>query len=374
MIPADLGAELARAISDLVAAGTLPADAMSVSSGGTWRPAPGRPAGIYATSLPFALASWAGQEPVTIAARLGQAVGTATWISSAEPTRDGYLNIRVTPAALAQVAVAVAVAGPSCARSDALRGRRRPMPPLPDLAAEPGWRQAWLAQTAALAGRLAEAAGATATPNPTPNRNPNPEPELSRAARPAAQAGGRPSRAEPGTVADAVDYAGADVVRYWLAAMSAGRTKDLGREISVSRDLRDPGYAVSFAGLDSASVLRWAADLGLSRSEPDGRLPELLAEPAERALLMQLSWLAERVAGAARRGRPAELPRYLEELAAAWLTCRESCPALPFGGRAAPRDPAGISARLWLAEATATALAAGLDLIGITAPEGLLRK
>jgi arginyl-tRNA synthetase len=171
-----------------------------------------------------------------------------------------------------------------------------------------------------------------------------------------------------------VDYAGADVVRYWLAARPAGRTRELGREVCVSRDLADPCYSVSFAAADSASVLRWAADLGMRRSEPDARLPELLAQPAELALLTQLSWLAERVAGAARRRRPAELPRYLEELAAAWLACRESCPALPFGGQAAPRDPAGISARLWLADATATALAAGLNMVGITPPEDCCRN
>jgi len=366
VIPADLGAELARAISDLVAAGALPAGAMLVSPSGTWRPAPGRPAGTYATSLPFVLAPSAGLAPVIIAAQLGQAVGAATRITSAEATGDGYLNIRVTRAALAQVAVRTARAGPGCARSDALRGLRRPMPPLPDLAAQPDWKQAWQAQAAALAGRLAAAAGATAAGSTAAGvtATTSPEPGLSRAARPAGRPDGGAARQS--LVADAVDDAGADVVRYWLAAMPASPTRELGGEVPVSRDLADPCSGACFAAADAASVLRWAADLGIRRSEPDWRLPDLLAQPAEVALLMQLSWLAERVAGAARRGRPAELPRYLEELAAAWLTCRESCPALPFGGQAAPRDPAGISARLWLADATATAFAAGLNLIGIT--------
>jgi arginyl-tRNA synthetase len=116
-------------------------------------------------------------------------------------------------------------------------------------------------------------------------------------------------------------------------------------------------------------VLRWAADLGLGRTEPDERLAGLLGELPERVLLTRLSWLAERVAGAARRARPDELPRYLEEVAGAWQECRESCPALPFGGRAAPREPAGISARLWLAAATHAVLSAGLGLTGVAAPE-----
>ena len=85
-------------------------------------------------------------------------------------------------------------------------------------------------------------------------------------------------------------------------------------------------------------------------------------------MLDALSWLGERVAAAARRRRPAELTAHLELLAAAWRNCTESCPALPFGGRAAPVDPNGAqaAARLQLAQATRVALFAGLTLLGIT--------
>ncbi len=69
--------------------------------------------------------------------------------------------------------------------------------------------------------------------------------------------------------------------------------------------------------------------------------------------------------------RPAEFARYLEELAGTYQDCRENCPALPFGGRAAPRDQPAIRARLWLVTAAATAIAAALDLLGIGAPARL---
>ena len=45
------------------------------------------------------------------------------------------------------------------------------------------------------------------------------------------------------------------------------------------------------------------------------------------------------------------MARYLEELAWRYHDCRESCPALPFGGRGAPRDDSTIQARLWLVTA-----------------------
>jgi hypothetical protein len=234
-------------------------------------------------------------------------------------------------------------------------------------------------------------------------------------------------------VADAVEFAGSDAVRYWLARLPAARAGILDHAVLVTRDptgprirARDAGApgarahvargrrarapdarapdararearapdprarggrvpdasalegepysappflgrhlaAVRFAAADAAATGRWAAELGLARLEPPLAAGQL-GEPAEITLLTELSWLAERVAGAARRRQPDELPRYLERLAGAWLDVREGCPALPFGGRAAPGGAAGTSARLWLAEATATALGAGLDLVGI---------
>ena len=172
-------------------------------------------------------------------------------------------------------------------------------------------------------------------------------------------------------MAAAVEYAGVDAVRYGLARALTEPAGEIKAYEFVAADLTDPYYTVLFGCADSASTLRWGADLGLHPGEPDRPLTGLLGQPAERALLWQLSWVAERVAGAARRRRPGELPRYLEETARAWLECRESCPALPFGGRAAPRSQAGISARLWLAAAARTVLSTGLELVGVTAAERL---
>jgi hypothetical protein len=371
VIPADLGAELARAIGAVVDAGIWPAAAARVTVSGTWRPAPDTAAGRYATSLPFELGRLTGESPAEVAGRLARLISAADWIGLAEATGGGYLTVTVSPAALAGVAVRLARAGPDCARSAALRGEHHTGRPLPDLAAATGWQAAWQDQAAALTDRLAAAAGATVTPQA--DRSPTAQPAP---AQPAPrQAAPGPVTEAAGPLAGAVGYAGSDAVRYWLArspaspvAAPAVLARPAGR-FPVTRDLVDPWCAVSFAHADAASVLRWARGLGAQRLEPDGRLAGLLGEPAELALLTALSWLGERVAGAARRGEPAELPRYLEELATEWLSCRESCPALPFGGRAAPRDPAGISARLWLAAATATALAAGLQLIGIDARE-----
>jgi arginyl-tRNA synthetase len=126
-----------------------------------------------------------------------------------------------------------------------------------------------------------------------------------------------------------------------------------------------PAYAVRYAHAHAASALRQAADLGLSRGEAAEFGPRQLAHPSEQLLLAELSWLPERVAGAARRARPDTFPRYLERLAGAYFDCHEQCPAVwPGMAVGGPQ----IAARLWLAAATATALRAGLDLLGVDAP------
>ncbi|HEU5419638.1 MAG TPA: DALR anticodon-binding domain-containing protein [Streptosporangiaceae bacterium] len=418
MIPADLAAGLIAAVRAAIAAGELPPQAGQVVPSGTWRPAPpGLPppapppslpppgssapgpanpewppsvpgsaaamARRYATSLPFTLSRIAGREPREVAAGLGGAVAQLPWVSSAEVTGAGYLTIEVTPATLADVAVRVSRAGLSCACGGAVGDPAlrvpastpgSPGPPLPDLAGQPGWPQAGRAQAAAVTARLRRAA---ATPLPEGCRPPDDDENGTgtdengtgtkadaKRDRPAVRQPGPPA----GPVASAVSFAGADAVRYWLTRSASWPAQGPSAGTLATRDLANPWYAVTFAQADAAATRRRAADLGLWHGEPGlagERLAGLLGEPAELALLGQLSWLGERVAGAARRARPADLARYLEEVSAAWLDCREACPALPFGGAAAPRTAAGISARLLLAGATAAALAAGLLLTGV---------
>jgi arginyl-tRNA synthetase len=132
--------------------------------------------------------------------------------------------------------------------------------------------------------------------------------------------------------------------------------------------LGNPYFAVGFCPVDAASVLHWAADLGLYLGAAADVDPGLLDQAPELELLQEISWLPERVAGAARRGQPDEFARYLEGLAGAYLDCRENCPALPFMGERAPRDPGAIRARLWLTAAAAAAVRAGLRLLGVGAP------
>jgi arginyl-tRNA synthetase len=353
VLPGDIGIELARVITAAVATAELPPAAAGTTSAGTWRPAPGAEPGTYSSSLPFQLAALAGRSVGDMAALLAAGLRRRDWISDAAVTGPGYLTVTPTAAALGALAVRVSLAGPDCARSDALRSLSLRAPADADLVTAPTWVQAHRRLAAVMSGRLAQAAGARVIFRQDCERI---VPGAAEAEPPA------------GPAAAVIAFAGADAVRYALARIPAARCAGIDAAESVQHVLGNPFYAVSFAHADAAATLCRGAGAGRHRGEPAAFRPGLLACPAERALLGTISWLPERVAGAARRRQPHELARYLEELAGAYLDVRESCPALPSGGLAAPRDAATASARLWLAAAAGASIGAGLGLLGVRGP------
>ena len=325
--------ELREAIGRAVAvSGLAPAEPGLRPAGG-----PGR----YASSVAFEL----GENPREIAGRLASWLAREPWIAQADVTGPGYLTITVTPGTLTALADRIAEAGPASASSDALRGVTLPAPPAADPLAAATWEEARQALAAELTARLAAAAGATLSAPHCPERTVAPPPAIS------------PSPAAGGPAA-AVAFAGPDAVRFALARVVPGRPVLIDPEI-IARHLPDnPAYAVRYAHARAASGVRWAATPGGAEAVP--RRPP--ADPGERVLLDALSWLPERVAVAARRGRPDEFARYLEELASVTIAALTS-PGYPGSARAPGSD------RLALARAAQAGLAAGLELLGVSAPD-----
>jgi arginyl-tRNA synthetase len=309
----------------------------------TLRPVPGAPGGPghYASTLPFLLPRPPGKTPHDIAQILAPRLAAHAWVQAAEAA-NGYLTCAVTSQTLTAQAVRIAQATAPAA-SDILRGMSQPPPAVTPLAAE-------------ISQLLARTAGAFFPP-------------VRFGAAPPAAAG--PQHASPEAVGEAVAYAGPDAIRYLLIKAPLAPLRPAAVQASVRYHLDNPVYAVRYAHAHASATLRQAAELGFSRGEAAGLPSGLLAHPCERVLLDAMSWLPERVAGAGRRGRPGDMARYLEELARCYHDCRESCPALPFGGRGAPRDESTIRARLWLVTAARAAVGAGLGLLGISAPERL---
>ena len=367
-----LTGDLDRLLAAEISAAHGPAD--GVTSAGTWQPAPPGSApgpGTYATPVAFRLAGGHAARAVRIAMTLAAALRRAGWVESAT-VFDGYLTVTVTRDALAALAVRVTEAGPACARSTALAGRTVPAPPGPGLATAADWAQARRQLSDSIVGRLAEAAGAHILMSHLAVRHSVPAPAQASALSNEPALKGVAASAIPGAavgpVADALAFAGSWAITYALASVAPGTAAAPDPCAAAAHHLGNPAYAVRYAHAHAASTLRQAADLGLRLGETAEFGPHLLAHPAERWLLDELSWLPERVAGAARRARPDVLTRYLERLAGAYFDCQEECPAM---GPGVKTDGPGAVARLWLAAAAGTALRAGLDLLGVNAPDRL---
>jgi arginyl-tRNA synthetase len=352
VITLDLRDAIARAVSDL----GHPADGAALDP--VLRPGPAP--GTYATSIAFGLSALLTQTtPPLVATQIATHLAKVAWIAEAAATGGGYVSVTVTPGALAGVAARITTAGPACARSEVLRGVTRQGPLPAELPAARTWEEARAALAAELTARLAEAAGATLVParakaSAASDRNGQEE------------GGGRAQRRSrldegSGPVAGAAAMAGPDAVRFALARMVPGKpaTVDGGRAARNSLD--NPAYAVRYAHARAVSGVRWAAALG-APAQGEVALPRLPADPAGLALLDALSWLPERVAVAARRSRPDEFARYLEDLA------RAAIAAVPF---VRPGDNERLAVASALAQAARTGLAAGLGLLGIAAPDRL---
>jgi arginyl-tRNA synthetase len=372
VITRDLRDAIARAAA---AAGFAPADP-------GLRPG-GRP-GRYASSVAFEL----GKDPRETAGHLAPLLTREPWIARADVTGPGYLTITVTPEALTSVGDRIAQAGPDSARSEALRGVTLQAQPAADLLAAATWEEARAALAAELTARLAVAAGATVIAPGHPERRREPPPAGSHPAAgasatfrseeergKAAAIGESYGAAARGTaagersaagerdgrpVAAAVAFAGLDTVRFSLARAVPGRPVRID-PAKIARYVPDnPAYAVRYAHARAASGVRWAAASRGPEAAP--RCPP--ADPGELALLDALSWLPERVATAARRGRPDEFARYLEQLAS--VTIATLSGASHPGSARAPG-----TGKLTVARAAQTGLAAGLELLGVSAPDRL---
>jgi arginyl-tRNA synthetase len=344
VITGDLRRAIARAA---VAAGLAEAEA-GAGTGAAIDPGlrPGGAPGRYASSVAFGLA--VGDPPRQVARRLAVHLAGEPWLDRTEVSGPGFLALTVTSQTLAALPGRISAAGPACARGDALAGVTLEAPPPAGLPDAPGWEEARRALAAELTVRLAAAAGAKVTVSLYPERTaPSPcrDPE--------------PGGAGTGEVAAVIGFAGADAVRFWLARAVPGRPVRLDAAIMARHAPDNPAYAVRYAHARAASGVRWAA---ISGAEAGPWRPP--ADQGELALLDALSWLPERVAVAARRGRPDEFARYLEQLASVTIAALSST-SHP-GSAGAPG-----SARLALASAARAGLAAGLGLLGVSAPDRL---
>ncbi|GIF10647.1 arginyl-tRNA synthetase [Actinoplanes teichomyceticus] len=168
------------------------------------------------------------------------------------------------------------------------------------------------------------------------------------------------------TLDELVDAVGADAARYSLARSSTDSALTLDIEEITRHSSDNPVFYVQYAHARIASLLRNAAEKGITRA--DDYDPALLAHEREKNLLKTLGEFPAVVATAAELREPHRIAVYLEErVATDYHRFYDACQVLPKGAGEPATDL--THARLWLAEATRTVIANGLDMLGVSAPE-----
>ena len=168
------------------------------------------------------------------------------------------------------------------------------------------------------------------------------------------------------TLRDLMDEVGADCAKFFFLMRSTSAHLDFDLDLARQQNDENPAYYVQYAHARIASLLRFAAEKGLSPATA-GPLPDdELATPEVRTLIRKLAAWPEVVRGAAAAREPHRIPTYLIETAAEFHRFYHAC-------RVVTEDRERSRARLLLSDAARQVIANGLVLLGVQAPERMER-
>jgi arginyl-tRNA synthetase len=162
------------------------------------------------------------------------------------------------------------------------------------------------------------------------------------------------------TLDEIVDEVGVDAARFFFIMPAAESPLTFDLSLAVEKDNENPVYYVQYGHARIASVLRRALPEDVEAAATAAL--ELLAHPAELALIARLAEFPGVVAGVVERLAPHRLARYARDVASDFHHFYTECKIL-----GSQRDLR--LARLALCLASKNVLAATLSLIGVGAPD-----
>ena len=164
------------------------------------------------------------------------------------------------------------------------------------------------------------------------------------------------------TLDDLLDAVGTDAARWFFASRAAHVAFDFDIEQAKAQSSDNPVYYVQYAHARIASILRKAAEAGLS---PADDVTGLLAGEPEAALVRVVARLPEVVEDAVLAEETQGITAYATELATQFHAFYRDARVVD------PAEPERSAKRLALARATQLTLANALGLLGISAPESM---
>ena len=174
------------------------------------------------------------------------------------------------------------------------------------------------------------------------------------------------------TLRDVVDEVGPDVTRFMMLTRKQDAMFDFDLDAALEQSKENPVFYVQYAHARVASVLRNAAEAGITTDDATLKAADLtkIAHPSEMALAAKLSEWPRLVETAARANEPHRIAFYLYDLAAVFHGLWNKGNELP-ELRFIQDDVATAHAKIALARATGVVIATGLGILGVEPAEEL---
>jgi arginyl-tRNA synthetase len=164
------------------------------------------------------------------------------------------------------------------------------------------------------------------------------------------------------TLDELLEDLGVDAARWYFASRGANVNMDVDIELARRQSSENPVYYVQYAHARIASILRKAAEAGMS---PAGSVAGLLREAPDATLARVVVRYPEVVEDAAAAQETQGVTTYATELATAFHAYYRDARVID------PADPGRSARRLALVDATRITLASALGLLGISAPDAM---
>ena len=164
------------------------------------------------------------------------------------------------------------------------------------------------------------------------------------------------------TLSDLLDEIPVDAARFFFNSRAAETQMEFDLDLAVKQDSENPLYYVQYAHARICSVLRNAAENGVSVPKAADVDLTVLTHADEKALIKAIALLPEEIREAALSRDPSKLNKYGVMLAAQFHRFYNAC-------RIMDAEPALRDARLCLCQATVQTIKNVLGIIGVDAPE-----
>ncbi len=164
------------------------------------------------------------------------------------------------------------------------------------------------------------------------------------------------------TLSDLLDEIPVDAARFFFNSRAAETQMEFDLDLAVKQDSDNPLYYVQYAHARICSVLRNAAENGVSVPNADAIDLTVLTHADEKALIKAIALLPEEIVEAADARDPSKLNKYGVQLAAQFHRFYNAC-------RIMDAEPALRDARLCLCQAAVQTIRNVLHIIGVDAPE-----